>query len=454
MSRRILVIDDEEAIRQSLSAILKDEKYEVALAGSGEEGLVKIEEEDPDLVLLDIWLPGIDGLETLERAKERFPNLPIIIMSGHGTIETAVKATKLGAYDFVEKPINLDKILLEIENALGLTKLQQENLFLRDKQKRGKEMVGDSAVLRELKEQIRIIAPTRASVLITGENGTGKELVAQYIHALSDRAEGPFVEVNCAAIPETLIESELFGHEKGAFTGAAARRRGKFDLADRGTLFLDEIGDMSLNTQAKILRVLQEMRYERVGGSRTYEVDVRVIAATNKDLENEIKEGRFREDLYFRLNVIPVNLAPLRERKEDIGKLAEYFLAKASCDYGFEASKLSPEVIAVLTEYDWPGNVRELKNIVERMAIMTRGGKIGVEHVPPVIKSTALAAQSYFSYKDAQLKDARREFERRYLLEHLEKNNWNVSQTANRVGLDRSGLYKKMKELGIEVEGE
>ncbi|TLM97690.1 sigma-54-dependent Fis family transcriptional regulator, partial [bacterium] len=302
-----------------------------------------------------------------------------------------------------------------------------------------------------LKEQIRIIAPTRASILITGENGTGKELVAQYIHALSDRAEGPFVEVNCAAIPETLIESELFGHEKGAFTGAAQRRRGKFDLADKGTLFLDEIGDMSFGTQAKILRVLQEMRYERVGGARTYEVDVRVIAATNKDLENEIKEGRFREDLYYRLNVIPVQLPPLRERTEDIGRLADHFLSRAGAEYGFEPQKLSDEVVKALCEHEWPGNVRELKNIIERVAILTRGTKITVDHLPPAIRSSASAAQNWFSYKEANLKDARREFERRYILEQLERNGWNVTQTADKAGMDRSGLYKKMKELGIEI---
>ncbi|PLX40257.1 MAG: Fis family transcriptional regulator [Deltaproteobacteria bacterium] len=455
MMRRILVIDDEEAIRHSLASVLRDEKYEVALAESGEEGLKMVEEEDPDLVLLDIWLPGIDGLETLKILKERFPLLPVLIMSGHGSIETAVKATKLGAYDFIEKPLNLDKVFIDIEHALRSSRLAEENIFLRDRVKRGHEMVGKSTAFKELQEQIRIVAPTKASVLITGENGTGKELVAQYIHGMSERAEGPFVEVNCAAIPENLIESELFGHEKGSFTGATNRRRGKFDLADRGTLFLDEIGDMSLTTQAKILRVLQEMRYERVGGSRTYEVDVRVIAATNKDLEVEIGEGRFREDLYFRLNVIPVTLAPLRERREDIPILAEYFINFASAEYGRESAGITEGALKLLADYKWPGNVRELKNIVERMVIMSGGAKIDVGHIPPTISgNSSKVGRVKVDSAGLSMKDARRNFERSYLLSHLEANEWNVSKTAQEVELDRSSLYKKMKELEIEPPAE
>jgi two-component system nitrogen regulation response regulator NtrX len=454
MSRRILIVDDEAAIRKSLSGVLEDEGYEAVTAESGEEGLERAEAADPDLVLLDVWLPGMDGIETLRVLKERFPALPVLIMSGHGTIETAVRATKLGAYDFIEKPLNLDKVLLSIEHALNATRLAEENLFLRAQAKRGREMIGESGLMRALREQIRLIAPTRATVLITGENGTGKELVAQAIHAASPRAASAFVETNCAAIPETLIESELFGHEKGAFTGAANRRRGKFDLADGGTLFLDEIGDMSLPTQAKILRVLQEMRYERVGGSRTYEVDVRVIAATNKDLEEEIKAGRFREDLYFRLNVIPVVLPPLRERKEDIPLLANHFIEVKASEYGKGPMPVRPEAMALLAAYDWPGNVRELKNIAERMVIMNPGGPLEVRHVPPVIRAAVGAVEPQeeaAAIGDAPFREARRDFERRYILGQLEKSGWNVSLTASRIGFDRSGLYKKMKELEIEV---
>ncbi len=449
MSRRILVVDDEPSILESLAGILADEGYEVVTAASGEGGLTAVEAEDPDLVLLDVWLPGRDGVGTLQAIKERQPELPVIMMSGHGTIETAVRCARLGAYDFFEKPLNLDKVLLGIENALRANRLVQENRYLRDEAGRSYTMVGDSGALEALREQIRIVAATRASVLITGENGTGKELVARAVHAGSRRRDGPFIEVNCAAIPEDLIESELFGHEKGAFTGASARRRGKFDLADGGTLFLDEIGDMSLKTQAKILRVLQEMRFERVGGGRTHQVDVRVIAATNKDLEAEIQAGRFREDLYFRLNVIPFHVPPLRERKGDIPALAVHFIRLFCAEEKRDPVEIVPAALSILQEYPWPGNVRELKNIMERMVILSRGDRITADDLPPAVRAAAGAAPP-LPDEGVGLREARRHFERRFILGHLEETGWNVSQTADRIGLDKSSLYKKLKELEIE----
>jgi len=450
MSRRILVVDDEESILRSLEGVLKDEGHEVALARSGKAALEAVEAEDPDLVLLDIWLPGMDGLETLDVLRTRYPDLPIIMMSGHGTIETAVRATRLGAYDFIEKPLNLDKVLLCIENALKTSRLAQETRYWRDEAGRRYSMVGDSPVMRELREQLRIVAPTRASVLIEGENGTGKELVARAIHGASKRSEGPFVEVNCAAIPEDLIESELFGHEKGAFTGAAARRRGKFDLADGGTLFLDEIGDMTLKTQAKILRVLQEMRFERLGGHRTHEVDVRVIAATNKDLESEIRAGRFREDLYFRLNVVPFSVPPLRDRADDIPALVEHFIRLFCADEKRDPVAVGQGVIQVLQAYSWPGNVRELKNVTERMVILCRGPELTIQDVPPAMRGSPAKDASQTPLPEGGLREARRAFERKFILRHLEETGWNVAVTAERISLDKSSLYKKMKELGIE----
>ncbi len=452
MSRRVLIVDDEQGIRQSLSGILGDEGCEATCVGSGEEVLEAVETEDPDVVLLDVWLPGVDGVEVLRGLKARYPDLPVIMMSGHGTIETAVRSAKLGAYDFIEKPLNLDKVLLGLENVLKASRLAQENRYLRDRAGRTYTMVGDSPAMRELREQVRIVAGTRASVLITGENGTGKELVARAVHAGSRRAESPFVEVNCAAIPEDLIESELFGHEKGAFTGAGARRRGKFELADGGTLFLDEIGDMSFKTQAKILRVLQEMRFERVGGSRTHEVDVRVIAATNKDLEAEIQQGRFREDLYFRLNVIPIHVPALRERRQDIPSLVDHFLSLFCADEKREPVTVDQRVLSVLQAYPWPGNVRELKNVTERMVILCRGPEITVEDVPPALRAAAgEVLPSVAVQGEMGLREARRAFERRFILDRLDENEWNVAVTAERIGLDKSSLYKKVKELDIDL---
>ena len=341
MARTILVVDDEKSILQSLEGILSDEGFEVVIARSGKEALVKIDEVFPDLVLLDIWMPGMDGIETLTEIKERYPSLQVVMMSGHGTIETAVKATRHGAYDFIEKPLSLEKVLLSINNALDYYKLEQDINILKEKDKGRYQITGSSRAIAELKEQIRIVAPTNAWVLVSGENGTGKELVAHMIHNMSGRSSKPLVEVNCAAIPEELIESELFGHEKGAFTGANSMKRGKFDQANEGSLFLDEIGDMSLKAQAKTLRILQEQKFERVGGARTIQVDVRVLAATNKDLEAEIEKGTFREDLFFRLNVIPIQVPPLRERIDDVPELTEKFIKDISVDANLELKEFS-----------------------------------------------------------------------------------------------------------------
>ncbi|GAB6063521.1 sigma-54-dependent transcriptional regulator [Deferrisoma palaeochoriense] len=455
MSRTILVVDDEEAILATLRGALEDEGYEVASAGSGEEALEGLDAADPDVVLLDVWLPGIDGVEVLQKLRERDPDLPVIMMSGHATIETAVKATKLGAYDFIEKPLNLDRLLLTIEHAVRARRLSEENRYWRERWGRSPDLIGESPAVRELKEQIRVVGPTRASVLITGENGTGKELVARAVHRASRRRDGPFVEVNCAAIPEDLIESELFGHEKGAFTGATARRRGKFDLADGGTLFLDEIGDMSLKTQAKILRVIQEMRFERVGGTKTHEVDVRIIAATNKDLEEEIREGRFREDLYYRLNVVPIHVPPLRDRAEDIPLLFRHFVEEYCREENREPVEVDEAVFSVLQAYPWPGNVRELKNVAERMVILCRSDRLTVEDVPPAVRGqgTGSGGAGGTVKPGLGLREARRQFERDYIARHLEEAGWNVPQAAEALGVDRSSLYKKMKELGIEVPG-
>ena len=451
MSGHVLIVDDEAAIRQSLQGILSDEGYQVSTAADGPEALKLVAEEGPELVLLDIWMPGPDGLEVLEKLKKRHPHLPVVMISGHGNVETAVKATKLGAFDFVEKPLDMDKILLTVRNALEMRRLSSENLLLRERWRRP-ALTGSSPAIQELRQAIARVAPTDSWVLITGENGTGKELVAHAIHRQSGRAQGPLVDVNCAAIPEELIESELFGHEKGAFTGAASLKRGKFDLASGGTLFLDEIGDMSLKTQAKILRILQEQRFERVGGTRTIEVDTRVVAATNKDLPAEIEAGRFREDLYYRLNVIPLHVPPLRERVEDIPELVEVFIQEMARKLHQEPKTFSPQALALLQEQPWPGNVRELKNLVERLFILCPDSTIEPEHVsahlpggapPPLDLPQALAA--------ADFKQARTAFERLYLQSKLAQFGGNVSQTAEAVGLERSHLHKKLKSLGVKV---
>ena len=452
--KNVLIVDDEESIRDSLIGILQDEGFQTFSATSGEEGLVACQEEAPDLVLLDIWMGGIDGIETLRRIREMRPEQLVIMMSGHATIDTAVRATRLGAHDFIEKPLSLEKVLLSVQNALKVGQLVEENRNLKAQIAKDHEMIGESAAISQLKEQIETAAPTSGWVLITGENGTGKELVARSIHLQSQRRNKPFVEVNCAAIPEELIESELFGHEKGSFTGATAQRRGKFDIAHEGTLFLDEIGDMSLKTQAKVLRILQERKFERVGGNRTIEVDVRVIAATNKNLEGEINEGRFREDLYYRLNVLPLEVPPLRERCEDIPLLVNHFL-KFFCTQEARAIKrFSPEALQVFQGYPWPGNVRELKNLVERLVIMVPGELITPERLPAGMGRTTDSTMSAVrgATFDAPYREAREQFEKEYLVKRLEENEWNISKTSEAIDLERSNLHRKIKALGIELK--
>ena len=466
MSKHVLVVDDEASIRSSLTGALKDEGYRVTTAASGREALESLKAEKPDVVLLDIWMPEMDGLEVLRHLKAAVPEVAVIMMSGHGTIETAVKATKLGAFDFIEKPLSLERLLVLLQNVAGVQDLARENHALRKQVEKGRALVGLSASMQQIQEVIKRVAPTTGSVLITGENGTGKELVAHSIHSLSPRYGKPFVEVNCAAIPEELIESELFGHEKGAFTGATQLRRGKFDLANGGTLFLDEIGDMSLKTQAKILRIVQEQKFERVGGSQTISVDVRIVAATNKDLKAEIQRGAFREDLYYRLNVVPVTLPALRERKEDIPALAQHFLKEFCGAHGRKPRDLSPEGMAVLTAYTWPGNVRELKNLIERVVILTTEAEDG-RHVTAAtllahLKDEAISAtlartglEGQGTGAEAQtgrnLRDARHEFEKDFILRTLKENDWNVSRTAQVLGIERSHLHRKIKSYGIEA---
>jgi two-component system nitrogen regulation response regulator NtrX len=450
MARTILVVDDEASILQSLEGILSDEGFEVMCAKSGNQALEKIEEVIPDLVLLDIWMPGMDGIETLASIKEAYPNLQVVMMSGHGSIETAVKATKEGAYDFIEKPLSLEKLLLSVNNALDYYRLEEEISLLKEKDRKY-AITGVSKAITELKEQIRIVAPTNAWVLISGENGTGKEIVAHTIHRLSQRSYKPMVEVNCAAIPEDLIESELFGHEKGAFTGATTMKKGKFDLAHEGTIFLDEIGDMSLKAQSKTLRILQEQKFERVGGSRTIKVDVRVMAATNKDLEAEIEKGTFREDLYFRLNVIPMRVPPLRERVEDIPALVDEFLKGFSLTTNIANKEISQEAIQMLQEYDWPGNVRELKNLVERLLIMTPEKVIQAKDIPLPFNRTSDMVGSFDSaFMSGSLREAKGEFEKAFIESKLREFNGNISQTAEAIGIERSNLHKKIKAYGLD----
>lgn len=452
--RTILVVDDEASIRESLQGILQDEGYNPVFAEDGEQALAFLNRELPDLVLLDIWMPGMDGLEVLERIKALYPDLTVIMMSGHGTIETAVRATKMGAFDFIEKPLSLEKMLLAIQNGLKVVDLAEENRNLRQQLGKDVEIIGTSAAIQELKRQIDVAAPTSGWVLITGENGTGKELVARSIHAKSKRAKGPFVEVNCAAIPEELIESELFGHEKGAFTGATSARRGKFDQANGGTLFLDEIGDMSLKTQAKILRILQERKFERVGGNRTIEVDVRVVAATNKNLEAEIEAGNFREDLYYRLNVLPFHVPPLRERREDIPMLADHFLRYFCSQESRDSKSLDRDALEALMNYNWPGNVRELKNIIERLVIMVADPVITRAHLPSgIVRARDEGHKSVLASLDgdASFRTAREEFEKEFLLRKLQEYDWNISRTAEAIEMERSNLHKKIKAYGIEL---
>jgi len=448
-SEHILIVDDERAIQKALRGVLEDEGYRVSVAGSAQEAVAQLQDESPDLVFLDIWMPGADGLEALADFKRIRPETAVVMISGHGTIETAVKATKLGAYDFIEKPLSLEKILLAATRALDHGRLERENRDLREQLARGQQIVGRSRLIEELRQQIGIAAPTNGRVLIHGENGAGKELVARAIHVQSARREGPFVEVNCAAIPEELIESELFGHERGAFTGAVSRRRGKFELADGGTLFLDEVGDMSVKTQAKVLRALEEQAFERVGGKDTLRVDVRVLAASNQNLPDLITQGRFREDLYYRLAVIPIEVPPLRQRTEDIPLLVEDFIHLFSGENAKRPKTISVEALAYFLSYDWPGNVRELRNMVERLVIMTPGDVIGPEALPPPLRPRDPEATVEDTQREKTLKEAREAFERGYILSELRAHEWNMTRTAEKLGIERSHLYRKLKTYGI-----
>jgi two-component system nitrogen regulation response regulator NtrX len=442
----LLVVDDEAGIRESLSSILKDESYHVEALGSAEEALERVAAGDIEVILLDVWLPGMDGLEALSRMRA-LPRPPAVIMiSGHGTIETAVRATKLGAFDFIEKPLSLDKIIVLVRNAIQQRRLEEENQLLRSELGRRYQVIGDSVPMKALRQQIAVTAPTNGRVLIYGESGTGKELVAHALHAASLRSKGPFVEVNCAAIPEELIESELFGHIKGSFTGASEDKTGKFQKADGGTLFLDEIGDMSLRTQSKVLRVLEEQRFERVGSNETMSVDVRVIAATNKNLEQEIARGAFRQDLFYRLNVIPFFVPPLRDRREDVPTLARYFLKEFSSAYTKKNRELSDSAMEILIRYPWPGNVRELRNLIERLVIVCPQPRIEPHHLPPEL-FRGVAESLHHPY--STLHEARSAYEREFILRKLQEHRWNMTQTATALGLERSHLYRKMKSLGI-----
>ena len=465
MSDSILIVDDEVAILNSLSPILEDEGYQVTVAKSGAEALKILVAEPPDLMLLDIWMPEMDGLETLKRAREQMSKLLVVVMSGHGSIETAVKAIKLGAYDYIEKPLSLENVTLRIRHALDQRRLEEENQTLRTKVERRFELVGSSPAMQRLRQLIATAGPTNGRVLISGENGTGKELVARAIHVASPRRDRPFVAVNCAAIPENLIESELLGHERGAFTGATVQKRGQFEQADGGTLFLDEIGDMSLNTQAKVLRVLQEQQFTRVGGTKLIKVDVRVIAASNKDLAQEIGKGNFRDDLFYRLNVLPIEVPPLRERREDIPLLVRHFLHVHAEEQGLKPKDITPDALELLKQSDWHGNIRELRNLIERLMIMVSASLIDASHAamfmqgrptavpapgqPAASGGFLLAVKNYDS-----LRDARNAFEREYIGRKLREHNWNVSRTADDLQIERSHLHRKIKLLNIELRSE
>jgi two-component system, NtrC family, nitrogen regulation response regulator NtrX len=447
-AKRILVVDDEPEIRNSLSGVLEDEGYLAGSVESGEACLEILPGSNFELVLLDIWMPGIDGMEVLARIQELpLPERPVVVViSGHGSIEAAVKATKLGAFDFLEKPLSIAKVLVVVKNALDHRRLLLENNRLRGDGESRYRIIGESVPIKALRQQLALMAGTGGRVLIFGESGAGKELVAHAIHQMSPRATEPFVEVNCAAIPEDLIESELFGHVKGSFTSAHEDKIGKFQQADGGTLFLDEVGDMSLRTQAKVLRALEEQRFEPVGASRFVQVDVRVVAATNKNLEDEILHGNFREDLFYRLNVIPFFVPPLRDRTADIPLLAGHFLHEFTTAYGRKPKELTPEAYAALCDYHWPGNVRELKNLIERIVILNPQVRVDARHIP---LNTLRRPAGPNSERFGSLQEVREAAEREYILKKLEEANGNVSRTAELLGLERSNLYRKMKTLGI-----
>ena len=470
MKPRILVIDDEAAIRDSLRMILEYEDYEFVGAASGPDGIAQVRRDPPDMVVLDIKMPGTNGLETLAEIRKVDESLPVAMISGHGTITDAMQATRLGAFDFIEKPFTSERVLVTVQKGLELRSLRRENRELKLAMEAKYEIVGASPALRKVLEAVQRAAPTNATVLLLGESGVGKELVARTIHRNSPRAGQRFIQVNCAAIPEELIESELFGHEKGSFTGATEKQIGKFEQADRGTIFLDEIGDMSAKTQAKVLRVLQEQEVERLGSARTIKVDVRVIAATNKHLEEAIQRGEFREDLYFRLNVIPILVPPLRERREDIPQLVQHFAKRTSEEHNLKPKRFDPRATEALQRYRWRGNIRELRNAIERLMIMSPGDIVRVEDLPPEIRSDAPARPPAAPEPAASATPGRseptatqtpplgtlREFkeaaERAFLVEKLRENNWNISKTAEALDTPRSNLYKKLEQYGIKQE--
>jgi two-component system, NtrC family, nitrogen regulation response regulator NtrX len=446
MAGNVLIVDDEGGIRESLSAILMDEGYSVASVPTGEECLERLESASFDAILLDVWLPKLDGLETLARIQQLEAPPAVVMISGHGNIETAVRATKLGAFDFVEKPLTLQKVVLVVRNAVEYARLESENKRLRAEQDERNQILGNSVPMKALRQQIALTGPTTGRVLIYGESGTGKELVARALHGSSPRRDEPFVEVNCAAIPEELIESELFGHRKGSFAGAHEDKIGKFERANGGTLFLDEVGDMSLKTQSKVLRILDENRVQPIGSNHPVNVDVRVIAATNKQLDEEITRNAFREDLFYRLNVIPFYVPALRERTEDLPIIAAHFLAEFCKDYGRKPKEFTAAAMEILLQYPWPGNVRELKNLVERLVIVCPSEEIEPQHLPPeLFRGASKSPQKPYE----SLQEARSAYEREFVLRKLEESRWNMTKAAAALGLERSHLYRKMRTLGI-----
>ena len=450
---RILVVDDEPSICKILEQLFEYEGHEVEMAGSGPEALERFDAFSPEVVFLDVKMEGMDGLEVLDEIRNRDPRAQVVMISGHGTIDTAVEATRKGAYDFLEKPLDTDRLLVTLRNVLRVRGLSDSVEALRSQVESRHEIVGGSFAVRRVVDRIEKVAPTDARVLITGENGTGKELVARAVHQLSPRSDRPFVEVNCAAIPSELIESELFGHVKGAFTGATENREGKFEQADGGTLFLDEVGDMSAAAQSKVLRALEEGVVTRVGGSRPRSVDVRVLSATNKDLEAEIEEGRFREDLYYRLNVVPVHVPSLRERREDIPMLVQHFTDQAQASDGLGARRFTPEAMERLKSLDWPGNVRELRNTVERLLILSAGEEIGVEDVDRLVIGRGVEERGHGDLFEAETFSAFKEqAERAFILRKLRENDWNVAETARLLEMPRSNLYKKIEKHRLRRE--
>ncbi len=449
----VLIVDDEPSILQSFEGLLTDEGFEVMTASNGYEALKVIEQFTPDIVLLDIWMPGIDGIETLKEIRAAHPHIPVIMVTGHGTIETAVNATKIGAFDFIEKPLSIDKVIVEINKALNFRRLEEENRYLRTKALQENAIDGNSPAVVELKKQISAAGPSDAWILITGENGSGKEMAAKMIHLLSPRAEEQFVDINCAAIPDNLIDEDLFGLEKSAADKTATKSTGKIELANNGTLFLDEIGDMNLNTQAKLLRALQEQKVQRIGSSRTISVNIRVIAATNKNLEREIKKGRFREDLYYRINVIPIQVPPLRHRVEDIPVLINVFLERHARQNALQVKKLSDKALDLLCHYRWPGNVRELKNLMERLTIMTDSNLINAADLPAPYNPENIGygdLSENLLFSCDTLKQARKAFEKKFIKMKLLQNNSNITKTARAIGVDRSYLHQKLKKLDKE----